>query len=757
MRTEARVLGQRVRALRQQLGLSQEDLADRARVDAKTVRNIENGRRVPRPSTLRQLAGALELTGDDRDEFCASGTREALDDGAGRPAAVPAQLPLDVHGFTGRVANLNALDAIAAAASQQATAVVIAAVWGTAGVGKTALAVHWAHQVAERFPGGQLYANLRGFDPAGTPMDPGAVIRGFLDALGVPAQRIPASLDGQAALYRSLLAGTKMLVVLDNASDEAQVRPLLPGSPTSMVIVTSRHRLVGLIAAENAYSFTLGLLTTDEAHDLLASRLDSERLAAEPHAVAELIGLCAHLPLALSVAAARTAAHPQLSVATLAEHLRSARDRLDELDTGDAATNVRAVLSWSYQRLTSPAQRMFRLLGVHAGPDIAPPAAANLAGITPARARPLLAELARAHLVEEHTPGRLALHDLLRLYASELAHELEPQAEQRAAIHRILDHYLHTAHAATRLLDPHRDPISLTRAQPGVSPEDIADHKHALMWFTAEHAVLMTALKQAAEANFNTHACQLAWTLEDFLDRRGYWHDWAATQSAALDSVVRLSDLSGQARAHRGLAGAYTQLGRHDDAQHHLRHALDLYDELGDHVGQAHTHLNFGRVSVRQGLYRYALNHARQALELYRAADHRTGQANALNSVGWYHAQLGNHQEALTYCHQALTLQQDIGDHVDEAGTWDSLGYVHHHLGDRQEAIACYQQALRLFQKIGDRYFEADTLTRLAETHYAAGDADSARSLWQRALGIFHQLGHRQADHIRAKLERLGS
>jgi len=668
----------------------------------------------------------------------------------------PRQLPPAVRHFVGREFELGKLRDLVRQA-QAGHALVIALIDGTAGIGKTTLAVHWAHEVAALFPDGQLYVNLRGFDPSGSPTTVAAAIRGFLEALGVPADRLPASLDGQAALYRTLLTGRRMLVVLDNASDEGQVRPLLPGSSTNMVVVTSRRRLVGLMAADSGYPFSLGFLTTNEAHELLSSRLGSDRLASEPIAVGELVGLCAHLPLALSVAAARAVVHSQLSITALVEQLRSARDRLDVLTTGDASTDVRGVFSWSYQRLAASAQSLFRLMGMHAGPDISASAAASLAGANLATTRPLLAELARANLVEEHAPNRFSLHDLLRLYARELAVGVDPQPMQCAAIRRSLDHYVHTAHAATRLLDPHRDPIALTEALRGVSPEEIVGQQNALAWFTAEHAVLMAALTQAAEANLDTHVLQLTWALEDYLDRRGHWQEWASNQTLAVNSASRLRDQGWEARAHRGLAGACTQLGRHDDAQHHLQRALDLYDELNDYVGQAHTHLNHGRLSVRQGRYHHALNHARRALELYRAADHRTGEANAMNCVGWYFARLGSYQEALIYCHQALALHQEIGDEVDEAGTWDSLGYIHHHLGAREKAIACYRQAVLLFQKAGDRYFEADTLNRLAEAHYSAGDFESARLLWERAMAILDQLGHRQADDIRAKLKHLNA
>ncbi|HLN71171.1 MAG TPA: BTAD domain-containing putative transcriptional regulator, partial [Streptosporangiaceae bacterium] len=368
--------------------------------------------------------------------------------GRGDPAAarghvVPRHLPAATRHFTGRAEALKALAALAAEASH---GTVISVIDGTAGVGKTSLALHFAHQVAERFPDGQLYVNLRGFDPAGPPMAPVEAIRLFLDALAVPAARIPAGLDAQAGLYRSLLAGQRMLVLLDNARDVDQVRPLLPAGPGCLVIVTSRSQLTSLVAAEGAAPLTLGVLTEAEARELLSRCLGPERVAGEPSAASEVIQLCARLPLALSIAAARTASQPGLSLAALTADLRDARGRLDALDAGHAAANVRAVLSWSYDQLDAPAARLFRLLGLHPGPDISAAAAASLAALPLDEGRRRLGELTRAHLLAEHPGGRFWCHDLLRAYAAELTQSADSEAERRAATGRMLDHYLHTAH-----------------------------------------------------------------------------------------------------------------------------------------------------------------------------------------------------------------------------------------------------------------------------------------------------------------------
>jgi tetratricopeptide (TPR) repeat protein len=668
---------------------------------------------------------------------------------------VPRQLPAATRHFAGRATELQALTELLEDAAAAGGTVVVSAIGGTAGVGKTALAVYWAHRVADRFPDGQLYVNLRGFDPAGTVMEPAEAVRRFLDALGVPAERIPVDLDAQAALYRSQLAGRQMLVVLDNTRDTAQVRPLLPGTPGCLVLVTSRNQLSGLVAAAGAHLITLDLLTPDEALDLLTRRLGADRTAAEPEAVAELITACARLPLALAIVAARAATDPHLPLHTLATELRDTSARLDTLTTDDPHINVRAVFSWSYHALTPATARLFRLLGLHPGPEISAPAAASLAALPISRAQPLLADVAGANLLVEPAPGRYTFHDLLRAYATDLARRIESEEQRHDATHRMLAHYLHTAHAADRLLKPARDPITIPPPHPRSVPEHPADYGQAMAWFTTEHPVLLTAVAHAAASGFDTHTWQLAWALIDFLDMRGHWHDWATTGRTAVAAARRLADPVVQALTHRHLALAYIRLGQYDDAHTHLRNALNLYRQAGDRAGQAQTHDNLGLVWERQGRHSEALNHARQALDLFRAASHRRGQADALNNIGWLQTQLGDHRQALAACQQALTLHQELGHRDGQAETWDSLGYAHHHLGHHTQAITCYQNALTLYQDLGDRYYEAATLTHLGDTHHTAGNSEAARDAWQQALAILDDLDHPDADTIRTKLQDL--
>ena len=442
-------------------------------------------------------------------------------------------------------------------------------------------------------------------------------------------------------------------------------------------------------------------------------------------------------------------------LATLAEELRETGG-LDALDAGDTHTNVRAVFSWSYQALSEPAARMFRLLGLHAGPDIGAPAAASLAGVPAAGARAALTELTRAHLLTDRGVGRFTFHDLLRAYAGELADTHDPAVDRRAAIHRVLDHYLHTAYHADGLLRQNReDAIPPAPAMPPVTPETLSDHRKALAWFGTEYHVLLAALRQAASEGFDVHTWQLAWALKSFFDYGAHWHDAAASYRTALDAANRLGDPHAQAVSHGCLAEAYIRLGRHQNGHAHLRKALELYEQLGDYRGQGHAHRILAWAFDTQGSYQEALPHAQQAFELFRTAGHLAGQANALNAVGWFHVQLGDYEEGLVNCQRALGLQREMGDGLDQAHTLDSIARAYHLLGRHQEAATHYQQALDLYRDFGDRDSEADSWTSLGDTYLAAGDSASADAAWQRALAILDELGHPDAAQVRDRLGKL--
>ncbi len=651
---------------------------------------------------------------------------------------IPAQLPADAPHFVGRRAELSQLDVMSG----------VVVVSGAPGVGKTALAVRWSHRIAHRFPDGQLYLNLRGFDPAGGAMEPADSVRWFLDALGVPPSRLPSTVDGQAALYRSLLAGRRMLIVLDNAREVAQVRPLLPGAPGCLVLVTSRNQLASLVAAEGAHPLPLDPLGPAEARELLAQRIGAARAAGEPGAVDEILDRCGGLPLALVIAAARAAMSANLPLAALADQLRRDRDRLDALTTGDPGTDLRAVFSSSYRALAPDAARLFGLLGLHPGPDISIPAAASLAAVPVASARKLLGELVRANLAAEQTVGRFTLHDLLRAFAAEAC---AGEPDRGAATSRMLDHYLHSAYAADRLSHPARDPLALDPPESAVAPEYPADPKDALSWFAAERAVLTAAVERAAAVS-DRHAWQLAWSLSTFLDVRGHWDELATTQRTAITAAQRAGDPRGRADAHRLLARAHTRLHRDDDAQVELMRALELYRGLGDLSGQSNTHLNLALVRERQGRPAEALEHARQALDLFLELGEEHGQARALNAVGWYHALLGDHARALSLCRQALGRLEELDDRIGQATTLDSLGYAHHHLGDHERAVAHFEQAMGMYRELGDRHLEAFVHMHLGDAHESAGNAQAARAAWREALAILEQLDQPEAQRVQARL-----
>lgn len=660
----------------------------------------------------------------------------------------PAQLPAEVPTFAGRTSYLKRLDDMLGSDDQVRARISVIA--GIAGVGKTALAMHWAHRVRHRFGDGQLYVNLRGFDPSGSYVGAAEALTGFLDALGVPPDRVPSDPDGQAGLYRSLLADRRMLVVLDNARDAEQVRPLLPGAPGCLVVVTSRSKLSGLVAAEGAQPLRLDPLSDAEARELLVHRLGPAPVAAEPSAVDEIIARCAGLPLALVIVAARAATHPEFPLTALAGELRDTRGRLAALAGQDPATDPRAVFSWSYDALSPAAARLFRFLGMPTGPDIAPPAAASLAGVAVHKVRPLLAELAGAHLVVEHEPGRYALHDLLRAYTVELVHAIDTEHDRQEAFRRLLDHYLHTAQAATPLLAPRRRPIAPPPTAPGVTA--FAGSEQALTWFTVERPVLLATVEEAAAKGYDEDVRHLAWALSAFLRWRGLLLDWATVEQAALDASRRLADPRGQAHAHRHLSRAFTLLGRFDRAHTHAAQALGLAADLADQPGQAHAHHELTWVLSRQGRYAEALDHAEHALDLFRAADHRPGHAKALNGVGYCHALLGHHHRALVYCHRALAQFQELGDLNGQAASLDGLGYAHHHLGQYGQAECCHQQALKLYLDLGDRIGEVEALIRLGNAHHTSGDHDAARDTWRQALVILDELAHPDASHVRAQL-----
>jgi len=670
-----------------------------------------------------------------------------------RPWPVPRQLPAAPAQFIDRAAEQARLDELIGQSAEPAGEAQVRAVVGSPGVGKSALATVWAHRAAGHFPDGQLYVNLKGFGPAARPVLPAQAIRGFLQALGVPSAEIPETPDAQAALYRSVLAGKRVLVVLDNARDADQVRPLLPGSSRCAVLITSRVRLDGLVATVGARILTLDVMSEAESRELIVRRLGAARAQAEPEAMADLARLCAGLPLGLAIVAARAAARPGFRLAALSAELAGGDGRrLDALETADTTSSVREVFSWSYRQLSRPAARVFRLLGLHPGPDITVAAAASLGGTGRPQARRVLAELAGAHLLTEHVPGRFTGHDLLRAYAAELAAEAEAEADRDLARRRLGDHYLHTAAAAGRRLCPARPPLGLGDPQPGAVPEKFASYAEALAWFSAEHQVLLAVADAAAATHGDARAWQLPALLTDYLNREGHWHDLAALGRAALAAAEQAGDGLGRAHAHASIGVANLRVGCYRTARSHLLRASSLFREEGATAWQARNHLTVGVLFDRQGRHDKARRQAERALSLYQDLGYRAGEAHALENLGWHLANLGAATAAVDHCRRALDLNREVGNPIGEAHAWDHLGFAMHLVGDDDEAIACYRRALKLLREVRDRAEQGGVLARLGDIYSSVGNKAMAKAVWRRALAILEELHDLGADEVRSRL-----
>ncbi|SMC67198.1 DNA-binding transcriptional activator of the SARP family [Kibdelosporangium aridum] len=649
----------------------------------------------------------------------------------GQPRIVPSQLPADLPEFSGREGEIANVMALLNARTPGTTCVAIS---GMAGVGKTTLAVHFAHRIAGRFPDGLLYIHMRGYG-TGDVLSSDEAIGILLEAIGVPSQRVPDGLDARTALYRSMLAGKRVLVVVDDARDSEHARPLLPGTADAMVIVTSRDRLVGLVARNGAHPVVLGLPTSQEALDLLARLIGASRVAEEPDAATEIVLHCGRLPLALGVVAARVTAWPNLRLADIAAQLRA--DRLTALDSDEA--DVRTVFSWSYHAVSPDAARMYRLLSVHPGGYITGAAAASLAGLPLSRAHSVLAELSRANLINERLPGRYVFHELVRAHAAELVSEEETGEAQD----RLVGHYLYSARAASTLLyaywyRSHPGPQSPGE---GVTVMGFADNQQAEAWLRSELAVLLAVAGQTRG--------RLAAAIEIFLDRQGRWQDQVTLQR---DALATADDARVRAGAHRALGFA---LGRLDDfgaADVHLAEAFVQFDSLKDLDGVAITNRYQAFLANRRSRYDQALEFYEHALECYETTSDGRGQATVHNEVGWTHILAGDYTKALSECELAVSMQEELGNANGEASAADSVGYAYHHLGQDLEAIRWYERALRIYRRIKDVSLEADTLRHIGQAYQALGNEHEANSVLRQALEILEDLGHPDAEQVRAQL-----
>ncbi|MET9553751.1 BTAD domain-containing putative transcriptional regulator [Streptomyces sp. NPDC006645] len=667
----------------------------------------------------------------------------------------PAQLPADLPTFSGRHSELEEARDLLPRDGDDAARMTISVMSGMAGIGKTTLAVHLAHEIADRFPDGQLFINLRGFDATGSVMAPEEAIRIFLDALGVPPQRIPAQPEAQALLYRTLLARRRMLILLDNARDAEHVRPLLPGSASCLVIVTSRNQLTSLIAGEGARPLTLHQLTHADAHDFLRLRLGAKRLTAQPVAADEIVALCARLPLALAVVAARAAINPGFPLSAIADELYDSRGSLDAFESGDLNTDLRTVFSWSYDALSAPASRLFRLLGLHTGPDVSAPSAAALAGLPLRETRALLAELSHAHLLIERLPGRYTVHDLLRVYARERVTTDEPLAEQDRAIDRLLSWYLHTVDAAYLLLAPNRRRIRLEPAPRGCRPLAFTTHDHALDWCEIERPNLVAAVHQAATSDRAAIAWRLAATLWGFFYLRNHLHDWLDTARTALAAARAANDREGEAQSLGDAAGALTQLRRFDESIEHYRQEMNLCRELGDTYGRMHAVANMGNVHLNSGRLDKAVEYSRRGLVMFQLSGYSWGEAISLANLGDAYQRLGRFDEAKDCLEKSLTVLRTIGNRWVEGVVLDTLGTVDHRLGCHDEAVEHYGQALEAHRDVANAWGEGHTLSNLGDVQLAVGDEESARDSWQQALAVWTKFDHPDAENMRDRLSRL--
>jgi tetratricopeptide (TPR) repeat protein len=802
-----------LRRLQQGCGLDRSVLARRLGYSRSQLYEILDGR-ISRPPEWDRLVEPLVRACTGNDEVAVAEWRRRHDvlaevyhafrnqhrqhgtpRSTGVARVVPAQLPTDVDAFTGRATELAELDHHLALTSATSTAVMISVVSGTAGVGKTALAVRWAHRVQDCFPGGQLYVNLRGYDP-GPPMTPEQALEGFLRALDVPVDKIPVGMEAKAGLYRSLLNGRRVLVVLDNAHTAEQVRPLLPGSPGCLVVVTSRNRLSGLLARNGAHRVNLDPLPPSEAVLLLRQIIGVARVEAEPDMAVELARRCAYLPLALRISAERVASHPHTTLADLAGELADERDRLNVLIADeDETTAVRSVFLWSYRTLAPAVARLFRLLGLHAGPDISLPSAAVLAGTTPPQARQLLDVLTGVHLLEQTGHDRYRFHDLLRLYAAERAAAEESDHDRATAVRRVLAWYLHTADAAGRVLTPQWRYVPLDSPEADFPPLVFVTYHQAVKWCEAERANLVAATRHAAECGQHVIAWKLPAVLWNFFLLRGHWHDWITTHETGLAATHYLHDRYGEAWIANNLGDGYRGLGRFDEALDHLQQALAAWRELYDRWGEGWTLYNLGTTYRSMGRFDDALEHYQQALargrkmgkpwgeawalhslattyrsmgrfddalEHYQQALARGrkmgkpwGEAWALHSLATTYRSMGRFEDAFDHYHQALLVRREINDRWGEGWTLHSVAITYRDLGRFDDALDHYHQALLVYRKINDSWGEGRTLYNIGELLHDTGHLAEARGSWHQALAIFEDLGDPWAANVRARLATL--
>ncbi len=714
-------------------------------MSVRAISDIERGKSVPRQATLRELMDALELDESERRHLAQASVR--------RTERIPRQLPPDLAAFRGREEALAAAHSITSQIDVPGAHVVIGAVGGMAGVGKTTLAVHWAHQVADGFPDGQLYVNLRGFEASGRPMDPAEALGRFLSALGVPSAEMPNTMEARSALFREQSSSRKLIVVLDNARDAEQVRPLLPASAGCLTIITSRNQLSGLVATEGASRISLDVWSRSEALAALAARMGDERCRAEPEAASRLVELCGFLPLAVAVVGAQLRAAPGMALSLAVQELLETLPRLDALSGDDQQVDVRAVFSWSYQALTTEKARFFRLLAVHPGPAVSVEAAASLAAVEMPTARRHLRDLVSTSLLSRDADGRYVMHDLVRAYGAEL---LEREKDDRlGAETRLLDYLRHNAHTATLIMDTRPWEELADSPARGVVRVAIADRTEAMDWFHQEDAAAIATLHSTQHPQLLRHRVQLVHAWRSYLIVSGRWTEQESIQRIGLDASLVLDEPSSIARTSATLARALVLTGRLDQVDEQVDIMAGLLHRL-DRQTRAHTEHNLAWVLHRQGRYSESVHHSRSALAIYRTLPEPNDVARALNDLGWRLAQIGDYREALACCEEALPIFQSNGNLCDEAATWDSIAYARQSMGDVSGAVVDYRKCLDILEEVFDPYNQADVLDHLATAQLLLGDGEQARASWMRAATLLQSLGSPLAAEMTTKAEAVG-
>nr|WP_277347974.1 BTAD domain-containing putative transcriptional regulator [Streptomyces sp. HNM0574] len=687
--------------------------------------------------------------------------REETPRAVGRHGIVPRQLPVATSHFTGREAELRMLDEIREVRRDPRQGAVVVPVVGIGGIGKTALAVHWAHRVAGEFPDGQLFVDLHGFDPTGVPLAPSLAVRRLLDAFEVPEERIPADFEAQCALYRSVLVDRRVLLVLDNARDEEQIRPLLPAGSGCMVVVTSRQQLPGLLMGDAGQGIHLDLLSKEETRSLCERVLGPERFAGTDEFASTMIELCGRMPLTTRILLASATAQPRLSLREVIGHFEAVPSRLDRFETGDTRTSVRTALVGSYRNLSPVGARLFRALGLYRGGRVSLRAAAALVGAPASDTYSAVSELARHHLVTLDGPGRYAMHDIVREYALEQARrgsEETAAGEGGAAVERLLAYYLHSAQHAATLADPaaaqHCGPLPEPCPRE-VPVECFPDATSAREWFVRERHAMLAHLAHAREDGFPRFSWLLAERMAVFLRRSGHWQEWAYAARCAMAAAVAEGDSDeGEAPAQLQLGWATDLTDRGPAAHTHLLRALELYHRLGDADGQARARLRLARFCGRREQEDDFRSHVRGALALFRETGDRDGEAETLNTFGWYCTEFGDHDTAVDALGRALQLYRELDNRHGEADVWDSLAWAHHRAGAGEEARRCYLRAIELdasLDQLGSRNNQAQTLVRCGELHLSLGDRAATAEYWRRAIRILDELGLPEAESLRAR------